>query len=141
MKKRITKIVSTVLIVMSLVVLCAISAYADNTGIESDTAAIPYNTAYTYTLRTIYGTYYIPSGTVVGYNNYISGYYVEGCQAALKHVNNYSKANCDPGDIDGLFGGATYNAIYNFQVWSYLTPDGYAGNDTFSALQYWCNEL
>lgn len=129
MIKRVCSIVLILIMAMSLFV---VSASAEGLDLTYNV-----NASSKYRLATHYGYYEVDYGTVVGYGNVTSGTPVKATQACLKHV--YVESNgvvaCDPGDIDGLFGGATYNGIYVFQVYYGLSPDGRAGDQTFSKFQ------
>ncbi len=53
---------------------------------------------------------------------------VKGIQTALKERGYYG------GNVDGIFGTATKNAVIAFQKDNGLTPDGIAGKNTLNAL-------
>lgn len=58
----------------------------------------------------------------------VTGPLVNEVQQALKDRGYYT------GNVDGIFGTGTYEAILNFQRDNGLTPDGIAGASTLSAL-------
>lgn len=55
--------------------------------------------------------------------------------------DKHKKISCNPYGVDGYFGGNTYNAIYNFQLATGLTADGYAGHWTLRELDFYCFEI
>lgn len=126
------RIMSFVFVLVVLIAMLSTVAFAD----ESD-ICLNAKTTGVYKLATHYGYFEVPYGTVVGYGNVTSGTPVKAAQGSLKTVYTESRklVPCDPGDVDGAFGQNTYNAIYNFQVFYGLDPDGRAGDNTFSKLQ------
>ena len=129
--KKMKIAVSTILAIVLSLSLLSVVAFADGYNRVSALDDVMPNY---YPLSTSFGYFEIPYGTVVGYGNQNRAYDVRGTQAALTDIHNDFGINCDPYGVDGLFGGNTYNAIYNFQVATGLTPDGYAGHYTFMEL-------
>lgn len=129
MMKKVCSIVLIMIMAMSLFVVSASAEGLDST----------YNVSANnkYRLATHYGYFEVDYGTVVGYGNIMRGEEVQATQACLKHV--YEESNgvvaCYPGAIDGEFGPDTYNGVYAFQVYYNLSPDGRAGDETFSKFQ------
>lgn len=133
---------------MLFVALFTASAHAEEYGNVSNERLTPTSSnVYVMHTRNSYGRdFLVPSGTVVGRGNIISGEYVYAVQAALTEANGVVELSCDPYGIDGLFGDNTYNAIYNFQYGMvnrfniFMSIDGYAGDQTWAQLQYWTQE-
>lgn len=136
----------TLVLFVALFAPCAHAEEYDNVGTER-LAIASFDGYYVMHTRNSYGRdFLVPYGTVVGWGNITSGEYVYAVQAALTEANGVVELSCDPYGIDGLFGGNTYNAIYNFQygmVNRFNVPmaiDGYAGDQTWAQLQYWTQE-
>ena len=108
--------------------LFSITAYADGREVSN----VHYVQSSYYPLATHYGYYEVPYGTLVGYGYQTSGVNVRATQAALTHIYEDIGIACNPHGVDGLFGSNTYYAIYAFQNAVGLTPDGIAGDNTFS---------
>lgn len=141
--KNMKTVILMILVVVLSMSLVTVSAFADSpktvVSAPNDEVVGP---PYYFTFNTRDGYFEVPINVYVGYNNTISGPYVEATQAALRDVDiNYSQFNCDPGGKpDGLFGPLTYNAIVNFQYTSGLSADGIAGPNTFRELEFYVYE-
>lgn len=59
-----------------------------------------------------------------------TGQLVRDVQQALKNRGYYK------GNVDGIYGTGTYNAIVSFQKDNALTADGIAGTETLRALEF-----
>lgn len=131
MAKKIVSLVVTLVLILSVF---SVSSYAEASVPETANVSVANQT---HLIVTHYGCFYVPYGTVVGYNNTTSGIYVQAAQSMLKHtyVESDGIVNCDPGKIDSLFGPATYNAIYAFQVYFGLSADGACGDETFGKFE------
>ena len=120
------------LVLVVLISMLSTAAFAEEPDMR-------YNTRSTdvYRLATHHGYFEVPQGTIVGYGNDTTYYNVKATQASLKTVYTESSGAvpCNPGDVDGLFGNGTYNAIYNFQDHYGLGADGRAGDRTFTKLE------
>ena len=129
--KKLLSLSAAILCFALLLSLSAAPAYAEQ--------AVPNgSTSVGYYLFTDYGYYYVPTDTVVGFNNITSGTYVRAAQAALTHIDDHYSASCNPGGIDGYFGYNTYYAVQYFQTYAGITSDGYVGNQTWSYLSAYC---
>lgn len=126
------RILSFMFVLVVMLSMLSTVAFAEEPDMGANARA-----ANVYRLATHYGYYEVAYGTVVGYGNVTSGTPVKAAQASLKTVYEESDGlvACNPGTVDGAFGGNTYNAIYNFQSYYGLGADGRAGDQTFAKLQ------
>lgn len=139
MKKRLW---AFLLMMVMITALLSVPAFAENEHSYENSRTANWWAKPSYTINAgTYGTWKVTGGTVVGYNNTTSGDPVKAVQSGLTFVNDYSSANCNPDGIDGLFGEKTYWAIHHFQQYVSITADGYAGNETWWYLEYYCNEI
>lgn len=138
MKKN-QRTLSLILVMAIMMIMCSFPASADNAAVPMTVTDSYYKAEYK--LYTLYGDYTITGGSLVGYGCTNRTDDVKGVQAALKTINHFAITSCDPGSIDGLFGSATYQAIYNFQnfvktnIDSGISVDGCAGNQTWYYLE------
>lgn len=141
MKKRVLAFFVMMLLIATL---CTGVSASDSDIIEPETRSGPF-------MFYLNGQIYtVPPSLIVGWAYYNVGYYVEVLQMALNSTDyNHAtgtRPNCYVGNVDGIFGGVTYNAVINFQNWinvmenftnnnaNYLTPDGIVGSETWGWL-------
>lgn len=128
--KKVTKMVSMLLVIALLSGLMVMSAFADEPTVDnfSGMGTTRASNYYVYGYIQIYS---VPYGTVVGYNYTTTGYYVEAVQDRANFIYEGLLLT-----VDGIFGNDTYTWVYNYQAERPVcgTPDGIVGAKTWTQL-------
>ena len=135
--KKAMKTIMSVVVVFVLAAGCLMqNAFADVTPSKPSKKPM----SISYSITGIYGNYIVHDTDYVGYGCANTTYTVTAAQDGLTRVDYYySSINCNPGGVDGSFGGGTYNAIRNFQFYTGLSVDGTVGPDTWAELSAMTN--
>ena len=77
----------------------------------------------------------------IGYGFTTTGEGVRRVQTSLNSVGIFlspeNRNKCYCGEVDGIFGPKTYQAVKNYQSIHGLTPDGIVGPDTWHVIEQW----